>query len=68
MKPKIFKRGGQWYLKFAFPVRSFWVFGMNEKEREEVKKNCIAEQKLHNWQNGIDCLKYLYARGEIRLR
>jgi len=68
MKPRIFKRDGQWLLRFPYHPRSFNLFGATGDERAAIIARSFQDLKLENWSEGFVILRQLYRRGEVRRR
>lgn len=67
MKPRIFKRGDFWVLRYGYHPRSFWLFGLPEEDRQQVKNSSVAEIICEEWQSAFQALALLARRGELRL-
>lgn len=67
MKPRIFKRGADWFLVYAYHPRQFWLFGMNAEQRKHITDLCVCEVKLSSLEDAFEQLRSLYKYREVRL-
>ena len=67
MKPRLFKRDGQWFLRFGYQPRMFALFGSTGAERQAIIERHVQEGKVESWSDGLACLRELYRRREVRL-
>lgn len=64
-KPKIWKQGGKWMLKYYFRPRSFWVFGADAEERARIAAMCVLDIEFRSFPEAVNSLKFSYQCNQV---